>query len=283
MNMLMLIGQALLGLGVVLWGLSRMGVIQFLGSLFGKPQGGSFVRRGQGILALLSGAMMWVAIVEPFFVLFASLLMIFVMVWAFMQHRLNHASDGNAGLLALGVGAVVAIVAQPLGVRVLALPSPDKLPINLTASAQVVKAYEPGLWFESVKTAPDGTIYLAGNSGENYLTGDKSQAQAKVIARSPDGSERIVFELPKGSTAGVIALDAEGQMYMTGQGKQLGVWRFTSKGQATLLARLPEGSWPNGLTVGPDGLLYVADSLMGAIWRVNPASGAVERVIDDKC
>jgi sugar lactone lactonase YvrE len=66
---------------------------------------------------------------------------------------------------------------------------------------------------------------------------------------------------------------------MTGQGARLGVWRLGADGQGELFARLPKGAWPNGLTVGPDGQLYVADAAMGVIWRVDPTSGAVSQAV----
>ena len=116
--------------------------------------------------------------------------------------------------------------------------------------------------------------------GENYATGDKSQAHAQVIARKPDGTDRVFFELPLGSTAGVIAFDAEGRMFMTDQGENLGVWRFTADGKGELFANLPQGAWPNGITVGPDQQLYVADAALGVIWRIDPRSGVAQRAIE---
>ena len=116
--------------------------------------------------------------------------------------------------------------------------------------------------------------------GENYATGDKSQAHAQVIARKPDGTDRVFFELPLGSTAGVIAFDAEGRMFMTDQGENLGVWRFTADGKGELFANLPQGAWPNGITVGPDQQLYVADAALVVIWRIDLRSGVAQRAIE---
>jgi sugar lactone lactonase YvrE len=78
----------------------------------------------------------------------------------------------------------------------------------------------------------------------------------------------------------VIAFDGDGRMFMTGQGSQLGVWRFTADGQGELFAKLPRGSWPNGITVGPDKQLYVADAALGLVWRIDPNTGAAERAIE---
>ncbi len=183
-------------------------------------------------------------------------------------------------LALLMAGAMVAAILQPLGLRVLALPKAEALPLDPVPEARTVKTYDEGQWFESVRPGPDGTLFLTSNQGENYATGDKSQARARVIARSQDGSERVFFALPQGSTAGVIAFDADGRMYMTGQGQQLGVWRFTPDGQGELFARLPQGAWPNGITVGPDQQLYVADAALGIVWRIDPRSGDAQKAIE---
>jgi sugar lactone lactonase YvrE len=39
---------------------------------------------------------------------------------------------------------------------------------------------------------------------------------------------------------------------------------------AELVAQLPPDAAPNGITLAPDGLLYVADTFAGRIWKVDP-------------
>jgi len=221
------------------------------------------------------------SIFQPFLAFFAAVLLAVILVGALLVHFVRGPREGwqvAAGLLVL----VVAIGGlQPLGLRVAMLPNADVLPVEPVAAATVLKTYPAGMWFESVKVAPDGTIFLAANRGLDLQTGDKGKVRAQILARAPDGSERVFFELPKGATAGVFAFGRDGTMYMVGDGSARGVWRFTRDGRGELFAKLPEGAWPNGLDVGPDGKLYVSDSLLGVIWRVDPASGAIEKAIEN--
>ncbi|SDT39517.1 SMP-30/gluconolactonase/LRE family protein [Actinoplanes derwentensis] len=58
--------------------------------------------------------------------------------------------------------------------------------------------------------------------------------------------------------------------YATGS-TETGVWSFTEGGSPRLLAALPAGGLPNGMTQDPrTGLLYVTDSVKGVIYTVSP-------------
>ena len=222
-----------------------------------------------GALALAAG------IHVPFFTFFAASLLALLLLGALA------ASPGAApslGALLLGIVAVGAL--QPLGLKVLALPKADALPEALVSDAHIVKTYGPGMWFEGIGAGPDGTLYLAENRGENYATGDKHQVEGQVIARRPDGQERVFFAAPKGSTVGVFAFGPDGTMYLAGTGGNLGLWRIDPNGQGRLFAPMPRGAWPNGVTMGPDGQLYVADSSLGVIWRVAPQTGALSKAYE---
>lgn len=232
-----------------------------------------------GGLELLGALGMLAGLAQPVLVFFAAIELVIVSSALFIVGRRRGARASVSAFVALVASVVAAAALQPLGLRVLALPAAASLPREPIAAARTIKRYDEGLWFESVRMGPDGTLYLAGNSGENYATGDKGNARARVIARAPDGTERTFFTLPRGSTAGVIAFDAADRMFMTGQGEQLGVWRISAAGAGSLFAPLPRGSWPNGMTAGPDGQLYVADAALGVIWRVDPVTGAATQAI----
>ena len=232
-----------------------------------------------GAFELLGGLALLGALAQPFLVFFIAALLALLAAALLLSPRLRPPSAKPWVIGGLLISALTSAVTQPLGLRVLALPKAAVLPVE-PVEARLVKTYGEGVWFESVKAAPDGTLYLTANQGENYATGDKSRVHAEVIARTSDGNERVFFELPRGATAGVIAFDKAGRMFMTGQGSALGIWRLTPDGKGTLFAKLPQGAWPNGMTVGPDQLLYVADSALGTIWRVNPDSGAVDRAVE---
>ncbi len=239
------------------------------------------VRWGWGALATLAAAALFAAIWIPFFTFFAASLLALLTLAALTTVLLQGRRSGGAGWLAVLLVGLVAVGAlQPLGLKVLALPKADTLPHAPVAAAKVVKTYGPGMWFEGIAAGPDGTLYLAQNTGENYATGDKSQVHASVIARAPDGSERVFFRLPQGSTAGVMAITADGTIYMAGTGANRGLWRISPDGSGHLFAPLPAAAWPNGVTLGPDGQLYVADAALGIIWRVDIRTGAATRAYE---
>ena len=280
MNMLTLLIQSLVALGFIARAAGKLLGTEQVRAQFAALRLGRPVRWAFGGLELVGAIAMLAAIAQPFLVFFVAIYLVMLSVGTLLLQIARKHTPGASKLALLMAGAVIAAALQPLGLKVLTLPKAEALPLDPVASARTVKSYAEGQWFESVKLGPDGTIYLTANTGENYATGDKSQARAQVIARSPGGSERVFFELPQGSTAGVIAFDGDGRMFMTGQGSQLGVWRFTADGQGELFAKLPRGSWPNGITVGPDKQLYVADAALGLVWCIDPNTGAAERAIE---
>lgn len=233
-----------------------------------------------GTLALLAAAALFAAIWIPFFTFFAASALTLMVVVALATLLLQGQRQSAGALGALLVGLIAVGALQPLGLKVLALPKADTLPHAPVRAARVVKTYGPGMWFEGIAAGPDGTLYLAQNTGENYATGDKSQVHASVIARAPNGSERVFFTLPQGSTAGVMAIAADGTIYMAGTGGNRGVWRIAPDGTGRLFAPLPAGAWPNGVTLGPDGQLYVADASLGIIWRVDVRTGAATKAYE---
>ena len=280
MNMLTLIIQSLVGLGFIARAVGKFIGTEKVRAQFAALRLGRFVRWALGSLELIGGLAMLAALAQPFLVFFAAAFLVLLSVGTLLLQVTRQHTQGTPTVALLLTAAVIAAALQPLGLKVMLLPTAEALPLDAVASARTVKNYGEGQWFESVKLGPDGTVYLTANRGENYATGDKSQAHAQVIARKPDGTERVLFELPPGATAGVIAFDAEGHMFMTGQGGNLGVWRFTADGKGELFAKLPQGAWPNGITVGPDRQLYVADAALGIIWRIDPRSGVAQRAIE---
>lgn len=231
------------------------------------------------IVATAAGIATLAGIRVPFLTFFSAIINCAVLatLWIVLSFR------GSASLwpipatliaTSLAVGAL-----QPLGLKVLLLPKAESLPYA-PVPAQTIKTYDPGQWFESVRVGPDGTLYLSSNRGDDYATGDKSKAQGQVIARKPDGSERIVVTLPMGSTSGVFAIAPDSTLYMTGTGANLGIWRIKPTGESALMTPLPRGAWPNGLDFGPDGMLYSADSNLGLVWRIDPATGHAEHAVE---
>lgn len=280
MNPITLVLQSVLGLSLLLMAaasLSRAACLQWLAAPLPRSRIG---RVAGGIAFLLAGVATLAGAVVPFVAFFASCLALatsaFLAVRTVLAKLPTHWPV--PALMVLACGAIA--VAQPLGLKVLALPKADELPYA-AVQARVVKTYDEGLWFEGIAAGSDGTLYLAGNRGVDFSRGDYyRRAQGEVIVRRPQGDERVLFKTPVGATAGVIAVAADGTLYMTSHSATPTVWRISIDGQAEKLAQLPRGAWPNGLDIGPDGKLYSPDSALGLVWRIDPATRRTERLIE---
>ena len=241
-----------------------------------------------GLRRTVQAASHWIALsatvlglLVPFLAFFAACLSLITAIP--LALRAFHLKDTRTGVLPalLAFASVAVAFAQPLGLKVLTLPKADDLPFH-PAPFRVIKTYDKGLCFEGIAAGEDGTLYLSGNRGLEFSRVDYyHDAQGELIARTADGSERILFKTPKGCSAGVPVVATDNSIYLTSHGDSSFIWYIDSNGKSQPLAKFPKGAWPNGLDIGPDGMLYSPDSNLGVIWRVDPASGRVEEALRD--
>jgi hypothetical protein len=106
---------------------------------------------------------------------------------------------------------------------------------------------------------------------------------SEVVDVTPNGNESFVM-LPTsdGLTVGIVADLAHGGDLDVGVESSVasdaGIWRVPLSAfrnpntQPYRIAALPTSSFPNGMAFDAHGNLYIADSTLGAIWRLAPGS-----------
>lgn len=173
----------------------------------------------------------------------------------------------RTGLLASAVVTTIAVTtasaAQPQNVRVI-------------AHLDMAEGQRP----ENITLEPDGSAVV-------------TFAYSRQIARiTRDGKVRVLATLPApaaGSTTpalsqpflgGIVRAD-DGTLYFlyaTGSSDLTGVWRMRTGGTAQRIAALPAEGLPNGLALDRSARrLYVADSVLGTVWRIPLTGGAPSR------
>lgn len=129
---------------------------------------------------------------------------------------------------------------------------------------------------ESIVIERDGTQFIS-----MALTGEirriDRHGNQSTLAFLPIGPPLIpcgVF-IP---VLGALTLDRNGDIYASVGAcdpANRGVWRISPGGDSELVANLPPEALPNGITLRR-GKLYVADSLLGVVWRVPKRGGVAE-------
>ncbi|MDN5865272.1 MAG: Ig-like domain-containing protein [Gammaproteobacteria bacterium] len=109
--------------------------------------------------------------------------------------------------------------------------------------------------------------------------------RGEVWRATPDGDLALWAaldpNLPQGAQGALgLAIDSDGEVYAAlmacnadGCNGTHGVWQIQSQGNMVKLPGTVNIAWPNALAMGPDGELYVSDSLGGAIWVVRRQAG----------
>jgi sugar lactone lactonase YvrE len=93
------------------------------------------------------------------------------------------------------------------------------------------------------------------------------------------------FEPPNPPTGAItaMALDNDGTIYVNvvaSDPANRGVWAVAPNGSIRMLAQLPANALPNGIALRHD-ILYVADSVLGVVWKVPAEGGAATIWVDD--
>ncbi|GAA2734204.1 hypothetical protein [Streptomyces nogalater] len=179
----------------------------------------------------------------------------------------------RTGLLASAVAAALAVTAA--GPATAATPGtrPD---VRFVAHLDITAGQRP----ENITLEPGGSAVV-------------TFAYSRQVARiSPEGTVRVLATLPEppaGSTTpaltspflGGIVRAHDGTLYFlyaTGSSDLTGLWRLRPGGTPQRIAALPADGLPNGLALDRhEDLLYIADSVLGTVWRVPVTGGTPTR------
>jgi hypothetical protein len=135
--------------------------------------------------------------------------------------------------------------------------------------ARTVHSEGKGVFLENVVALPDGSHAVT------------SLFDGRILQVGADGTNRVIAKI-EGNTTGIES-DGAGGLIVGGWGKDeiRRLWRVSLKGDVEELVQLKEAALPNGITSLKPGVLLVADSVKGLIWRVDIASRAVSVWLTD--
>lgn len=129
--------------------------------------------------------------------------------------------------------------------------------------------------YESIVALDDGSFLVT------------AATRGEVIQVSESGDARILSQLPTGTFnlttfSGMLSGMTRGRdgatytMVLASDPANKGIWRIDDNGSAELWSPFPAASGGNGLTTDSSGNIYVADAILGLIWKVAPAGGSPE-------
>ncbi|WP_329214468.1 SMP-30/gluconolactonase/LRE family protein [Streptomyces sp. NBC_01485] len=128
---------------------------------------------------------------------------------------------------------------------------------------------------ENIALEPDGSADLT-FAGARQVANVTREGRTRILATLPAVANPSTPVVGAAVVLG-IARAEDGTLYVTyatGTAKT-GIWRIAPDGSAPRqIAKLPPKGFPNGLALDERrGVLYAADSVLGAVWRVPRAGG----------
>jgi len=126
---------------------------------------------------------------------------------------------------------------------------------------------------EDLAVEPGGAVDVS-LSEASEVARVSAEGKIQILARLPQAGNCPVFDLP--ITTGIVRL-ADGTLDVVDCDgtADTGVWQIRAHHAPVQIARLPADAVPNDMALDPrTGYLYVADSLLGVVWRIPSRGGA---------
>jgi sugar lactone lactonase YvrE len=165
--------------------------------------------------------------------------------------------------------AAVSLAALASSASATPFPNPQANAPQAIATTQVVAEYPVGTFLENLIVEGD------------YVIATDFVAKALYRINRRTGERTTIATLPN-HAPGVAARPGGGYVLSgsTASGQPV-VFGVTAAGAVSVLAQLPQGAFPNGITRFDGDRYVVADSARGAIYLVDAASGAVSTWFQD--
>ncbi len=130
----------------------------------------------------------------------------------------------------------------------------------------VLHQFDPlqGQMPESITADDDGNLYMSVSGTLRKYTTDHQLITVATLPIPPDAATLGVKVGPEGYVYVVSANFAPSSAAAF-------VWRVSPAGEVSLFATLPPEGIPNDLVFDPEGNMYVTDSGLGQIWKIDPA------------
>ena len=176
----------------------------------------------------------------------------------------------RTGLLASAVAAALAMTAAGPAT---AAPKPD---VRFMAHLDIAEGQRP----ENITLEPGGSavVTFAYSRQVGRIHSDGRVHVLATLPQPPVGASTPALSSP---FLGGIVRAHDGTLYFlyaTGSSDLTGLWRLRPGGTPQRIAALPADGLPNGLALDRhEGRLYVADSVLGTVWRVPVTGGAPTR------
>jgi sugar lactone lactonase YvrE len=144
----------------------------------------------------------------------------------------------------------------------------EKTPKAITV-ARTVHSEGKGVFLENIVALPDSSHAVT------------SLFDGRILQVGANGKTRVIAQI-EGNTSGIES-DGAGGLVVGGWGKDevRRLWSVSLNGKVEELVQLKEAALPNGITTLKPGVLLVADSVKGLIWRVDMASRSVSQWLAD--
>jgi sugar lactone lactonase YvrE/predicted ester cyclase len=153
-------------------------------------------------------------------------------------------------------------------------PAPAPAPLE-PRPCEILATFPTGVFLECVAFDGNGNAYIS-----SMLHGD-------VFRRTPQGDiDTIVhIKLGLGDLLMCLVFDTEHSFYigvLSTTPELAGIWHFDTRGKGRRVAPLSIHAEPNGIAMDENGCVYVADSALGTIWRLQPGAAQVEAWLTDE-